>query len=183
MISKRLIIVSVLAIGIGAGAIGTAYYLGAVRKPMPRGVRSAPVTASRQPSGTCSTSQDCPMNLYGDCGGELCIPQWKVFCEASQCIRPRSADEWNTACSAKKQDADFEACVAQAAFAQLRRSSQDENYTIIYGDALAMCRRHIGVLRSGDCKAQVCENLHLGDGGMKGTYPETKNCERDALLP
>jgi hypothetical protein len=126
-------------------------------------------TLNKPQTKLCNYNSDCDAGLYADCGGELCIPQWKVFCD-DYCRTPRNYTEWVSACNSNFY---MEDCYQQAAYTLLRKTNE-ENYTIIWTSAFRMCEEYPENVKQ--CKIQVCENLAAGDGNLKYNYPESKLC-------
>jgi len=47
---------------------------------------------------SCESHSDCSPELFTDCGGELCAPEWNIFCDNGQCRTPTNYTEWEIAC-------------------------------------------------------------------------------------
>lgn len=80
---------------------------------------------------------------------------------------------------------DKKGCIMKNAYSKLRKSSELENYTIIWDEAFSACEENPDdesiLFRVEQCKLDVCDNLHLGDGNIKYYYPETEECRKEVL--
>lgn len=83
------------------------------------------------------------------------------------------------------KDNDKKGCIMQNAYSKLKKSSQSQNYTIIWADAFKICdanQNDSTILYSVEqCKLDVCDNLALGDGQLKNNYPEADECKKEVL--
>ena len=150
--------------------------------------RAAAANNSR--GNECKADSDCQY-LFNSCPNwpELCPPRWGAFCVNRTCQLSHNRylplpEQWIQTCEAHKARGlnkdTLKECFQNAAYASLHKSSDADVYTVVYEQALQICDKYLGE-KSGQCKLNVCQNLHLGDGNIKYNYPEEQDCKQKVI--
>ena len=137
-------------------------------------------TEKCNPRAECCSDADCVKNTSGGNNiGMVIYPP----CYKGKCENPKNTNEWIEYCDVAGNDARslyIWNCYMNAAYDALKKSSPLKDYTIIWDDAFKVCDKYTPD-KSEQCKLDVCQNLHLGDGNMKYSYPEVEQCNEEAI--
>lgn len=115
----------------------------------------------------CKSHFNCPFEITKDCGGELCAPEYKPYCDNGGCRTPRNDNEWEIACR-DKSELDKKAC-----FKKIIESNKNGiDYTF------GLCSRNFSITDEIEsCKLLAC--------GYDAVYPEISpgesSCVRKAI--
>lgn len=115
----------------------------------------------------CKFHFDCPFEITKDCGGELCAPEYKPYCDNGGCRTPRNDNEWEIACR-DKSELDKKSCFKKI----IESNKNGTDY------AFDLCNRNFSTPDEIEsCKLLVC--------GYNAAYPEISpgepSCVRKAI--